>query len=456
MNRFTLRQEYFGGILHDTKEITCHVLDKRQSELFSLILVADARAQYATQIGITRHELREKGFIQAEVEKFCTLGALEIVGGEVVYPTNVRCVRLPIIPAHCLSAPIRVYHTYTHQCNLRCPQCCVSSRADYTEQRMTLGQIALVMNKFYEAGTMEWRFTGGEPTSCPDFLAALGIAKGLGMAVMLNTNGCWSDQLLECLPEAGIGEVIVSLEGGEEVNDKRRSPGVYQNVLKVLNRIFQYNRDHADAKVRVTVNMTIARDNVGEVEFVVRLAASFGFNTNFVPLRPYGRTLTGLAEATLSTREFMQFSEKVQQLREDPDIRNSGGRVIHRNMDLFCPDYPDKSDLPYPFNYSDCGALSTGFGMCPDGRVNACSFLMDNPDFVGPNMVEASVQEAWLHPRMEFFRRATKVGCPSCRFYMKQCEGKCRAMVLANGGKIADGKLIGCDPYCFGGLMPKQ
>jgi len=56
----------------------------------------------------------------------------------------------------------------------------------------------------------------------------------------------------------------------------------------------------------------------------------------------------------------------------------------------------------------------------------------------------------------KLFRRATKVGCSNCRFYRHQCEGKCRAMVLANGGKIANGKLIGRDPYCFGGLMTKE
>jgi radical SAM protein with 4Fe4S-binding SPASM domain len=433
MNRFTLRPEYFGGILHDAQEITCHLLSPEEFKILRQIVLKE---------NTVSNEARLK------VQKFLDIGACQ---------ANIRCVRSPkIMPQHCLTAPIRIYHTYTHQCNLRCSQCCVSSTADYVEQRMSLKQVELVMNKFYEAGTMEWRFTGGEPTSCSDFIDALGIAKGLGMAIMLNTNGCWSDKLLEYLPEAGIGEIIVSLEGREEVNDKRRSRGVYRNILKVLNRIRQHNQNHLNAKIRVTINMTVAKDNVGEVDFVVRLAASFGFNANFVPLRPYGRTLTDLTGAILSTEEFMKFSENVQRLREDPEIKNSGSRIIHRNMDLFCPDYPDKSALPYPFKYSDCGALSTGFGLCSDGKVNACTFLTSDPDFIGPSMLEVSVQEAWLHPSMEFFRKASKVGCLGCRFYMKQCEGKCRAMVLANDGKITDGKLIGYDPYCFRHLMPRK
>lgn len=463
MNRFTLRKEYFGGILHDTKEITCHVLSPAEFNIIhriisgediwgtiARILHCDAYADF--ECGTT-HEMGEK------IKKFMDIGILVADKNHCdgySYPGDIRYVEPPeVIPQHCLTAPIRIYHTYTRQCNLRCSQCCVNSKEDYVEQRMTLEQIELVMRKFYEAGTMEWRFTGGEPTSCADFPVALKIAKSLGMAIMLNTNGCWSEELMESLPEAGIGEIIVSLEGREEINDKRRSPGVYKNVLRVLNRIYQHNQDRPNEKVRVTVNMTIAKDNIEDVEFVVRLASSFGFNTNFVPLRPYGRTLAGLAKDMLSTEEFMRFSEKVQRLRELPEIRDSGGRIIHRNMDLFCPDYPDKSSLPYPFDYSDCGALSTGFGLCPDGRVNACSFLMSDPEFLGPNLVDVSAREAWLHPRMEFFRRATKVRCTNCRFYKKQCEGKCRAMVLANKGDIVDGRLVGYDPYCFSSLMKK-
>lgn len=467
MERFTLRQEYFGGILHDAKEITCHLLSPEEFDILRRITLGEnawqVLAQKAHGDAYASFEFLTTAQMEKKAKRLIEIGALirdetkDIDDDRFLYPAAIRYIKpLVEIPQHCLTAPIRVYHTYTRLCNLRCPQCCSSSGATQDEQRMTVPQIASVMQKFSEAGTMEWRFTGGEPTSCPDFLEVLSIAKGLGMAVMLNTNGCWSDELLERLPEAGIGEIIISVEGREEINAKRRSPGVLQKVERVLNRINAHNHNNPANKIRGTINMTVAKDNVSEIEFVMDLAASFGFNLNFVPLRPYGRTLTGLVDSMLSTAEFMDFSEKVQKLRESPCGVNSGIQIIHRNMDLFCPDYPDKTKLPYPFNYSDCGALSTGFGLCPDGRVNACSFLMSDPDFLGPSMLEVSVEEAWLHPRMEIFRRAAKIGCHGCRFYMRQCEGKCRAMVLANGGKIASGKLIGYDPYCFGNLMPKK
>jgi len=198
--------------------------------------------------------------------------------------------------------------------------------------------------------------------------------------------------------------------------------------------------------------MTIGKQNSDDVEFLVRYAAFNGFNINFVPTRPYGRATVN---DMLSTEEFMMFSKNVQRLREDSEIRESGIKIIHRNMDLFNYNMPDKSGNPFPFNYSSCGALATGFGLSPDGSANACSFLAGNPAYVGLNMADekVTVYDAWLDPKMEDIRKAVREDCNKCDYYMRQCEGKCYAMVLANNGKIEDRKIIGRDQNCFSHLM---
>jgi len=160
----------------------------------------------------------------------------------------------------------------------------------------------------------------------------------------------------------------------------------------------------------------------------------------------------------LSTEEFMSFSQKVQQLREDEEITSSGINVGHKYKDLFCPNYKDQSGMPFPFNYSECSALTTAISMLPDGRVFSCPFVLDLDkagEFIGPNMINSTVQEAWFHPNIEKFRNAEKVNCIGCAYYMKQCRGACRATVLGYGGKIKEGKLLGKDPYCFASLMRK-
>jgi radical SAM protein with 4Fe4S-binding SPASM domain len=127
-------------------------------------------------------------------------------------------------------------------------------------------------------------------------------------------------------------------------------------------------------------------------------------------------------------------------------------------MDLFNYNMPDRSSLPFPFDYSTCGSLSTGFGLSPDGSVNSCSFMAHLDDFKGPNLAAAkvTVYDAWLHPNMERIRKARKIGCEPCDYYKQQCEGKCTAMVIAEGGRIEDGKLIGRDRYCFMPFMKDE
>lgn len=447
--RFTLRKEYFGGILHDAIELSCELLTPEEYDLLS-----DLYAGEPFPVGDLE---KMSDLLQEKIEVLREKGAL-VINNNTVSLIDTRRIPPPEkIPKGCLTAPIRVYDTYTLHCACNCKQCCASSSAAFSDlPRRTLAQTERIMRKFYEAGTMEWRFTGGEPTSCDDLLDAIGIAKGLGMAVMLNTNGSWDESMLHKIPNSGVDEIIISLEGGEQVNDTRRSKGMYRQAIRTFDQIALHNQEYPEKKIRVTLNMTIGADNAGEVEYVVRLGAQYGFNVNFVPLRPYGRARTELQGKMLSTEEFMNFSERVQQLREDPQILESGIRIIHKNMDLFSPDYPDRSGEPYPFNYSDCGALATGLGLGPDGRVNACSFLMDEEEYVGPNMLECSVQDAWLHPKMEFFRKAEKIACANCPFYMKQCEGMCRIMVMFNNGRIEDNKLMGTDPYCFRALMQKS
>lgn len=447
--RFTLRKEYFGGIIHDVKTMSCELLTPKE-----FLLLSDFKnGKFSFVKDLERLDVKTRNTI----DRLQTKGVIAISDSGKLSIEKTRFVEPPLqIPQGCLTAPIRVYDTYTKRCNLNCEQCFVNNKSDFPEVRRTTEETRIIMEKFYEVGTMEWRFTGGEPVSCPDLFEVIKVAKTLGMAVMLNTNGCWNETISERVLNSGINEIIVSLEGREKINNKRRGAGVFNRVMQTLNRIATHNKSNSDQKIGVTLNMTIAKDNIAEVDFVVHLGANYGYNINFVPLRPYGNALKEMKNEMLSTEEYMRFSEKVQKLREEPIVRNSGIKLIHRNTDLFCPNYPDKSKNPFPFNYSECGSLSTSFGLCPDGRANVCSFLMNDPRFLGPNLLEVSVHEAWLHPKMELFRRVKKIGCIACKYYMRQCEGKCRVMVLGNGGKIVDKKLIGDDPYCYASLMTEQ
>ncbi|TSC95962.1 MAG: radical SAM protein [Parcubacteria group bacterium Athens1014_10] len=442
--RFAFRKEYFGGLLLDFENTTYELITPKEFQFLSKLKEGEKfflqDLQSSELIGFIR-KLQQKNIIQ--VNHRGNLLATNIRG----IPTAKK------FPKDYLSAPLKVYDTYTRKCNLACKHCYASSSANFVETRRTLSQTEAIMRKFYEVGTLEWNFTGGEPTVDPDLLDAIKMASNFGMKVSLNTNGCWNPKIYREILTSGVKEIIISLEGREKTNDKRRNKGVFKRVIKTLDQIYNYKKSNRNQKLEAILNMTIEKDNVCDIEFITRLAAKYNYGVKFVTLKQAGRAPKNYSGKILSARGYMDFAKKVQELREDPEIRKSGIKISLNHQNLFCSNCPDRSNLPYPFDYSECTALTTATDILPDGRVVVCSFLMDKPEFIGPNIFDISVYDAWQHPIMEHFRWAKKQDCINCKFYMKQCRGACRSTVLLNGGKIEGGKLIGKDPYCFKDLL---
>lgn len=445
--RFALRKEYFGGLLLDYEKSDFELLNPTEFHLLeSLTNIKE---------NVLLPDVQDEG-LRKRINNLSERGSVKIRDKGQIETVNTRIIKPPEKPpADYLTAPLMVYDTTTRGCNLACEHCYASSTPLFIEDRRTLTQTKEIMDKFYEIGALEWRFTGGEPTVTPDFTSAIDYAQSLGMKVSLNTNGIWSERVTKEVLNSGVSTLVVSLEGRQTTHDRRREKGTFNRLINRLRLIYEHNETNPNHKITVVLNMSVGKDNIPDLDYVVGVAAEYGFNINFVPLKPAGRASTSMPDEILSTREYMEFAQEVQRLREAPNISESGIKLGLKHKDLFSPDYKDKSDFPYPFNYSECGALATAISILPDGRAFACPFLMDDEGYIGPNLNQVSVYEAWMDPIMEHFRRATKVDCTDCIFYMQQCRGKCKAIVLLSGGEIKDGKLIGDDPYCFKALIPK-
>lgn len=448
-NRFTLREEYFGGLVYDAAKAKVELLQPPEYDLI-------------TGLALTEEQIFESQFhvnpeLGQRLEVFKKAGFIEVHGNGRLTLTSVRIVpSLRPMQEGVLTAPIRVFDSITQFCNFECPQCYFSASNQAHEQKRTLKQTVDIMNKFSSVGTMEWRITGGEPTTNPDLFNMISAGKQLGMNVGLYTNGWWSENTAQKILDANLHEVVISVEGRQEINDKRRKSGSFTKAVEALAQIREFNQGKTDDRVNGIIATAIGRDNVEDVEFLVKLAAKYNADINFMPLKPSGRARNTLTDQYLTPREYMQFAKKVQQMREIPEIKGSGIKITLKYKDLFCGDYPDRSGLPYPFNYSECGALTTAISMLPDGRVYSCPFVLDvdpSEEFMGPNMINVSAYEAWFNPNFEKYRTATKEGCQDCVFYMKQCRGACRTTVLGNGGKIVNGKLVGEDLQCFAPLI---
>lgn len=450
-DRLTLRSEYFGGLVYDAKNAKVELLQPVEHDLLTRLALAEE--------DVFRSQVEADPVLGQRLDVLKKIGLIDVHEDGRLTLTSVRIIPpLSPMPDGVLTAPIRVFDSITQFCNFECPQCYFSSSNQVTEQRRSVDQTVDIMGKFAEVGSMEWRITGGEPTTNPDLFDMISAGKNLGMNVGLYTNGWWSDNTSQRILDSGLDEIVISVEGKPEVNDRRRRPGSFGKAIQSLAQIQEFNIGNSDHKINGIIAAAVGRDNVDDIEFLVRLAIEYGVDINFMPLKPSGRARSTMNDLYFTPLEYMRFARRVEDARQMPEVKDSDTKIILKYKDLFSGDYPDKSKLPYPFNYSECGALTTAISILPDGRVYSCPFVLDvDPDgaYMGPNMIDVSAYEAWLNPSFQKYRAATKEECVDCEFYMKQCRGACRATVLGNGGSIIDGRLVGSDPQCFASLLEK-
>jgi len=166
--------------------------------------------------------------MKERVGRFLAIGALALDERPAEGPDERRRIRWAFahkppmsIPSHCLTAPIRIYHTYAHQCNLRCRSMLRHSCADYTERRMSLKEIELVMNKF-----TKWARWNGIHRRRGDLLSDFSwpsAGQRARHARQCSTpTVCWSDSLRNAA-RSRHRRSHRQLGGGEEINDQRRS-----------------------------------------------------------------------------------------------------------------------------------------------------------------------------------------------------------------------------------------
>ncbi|MFA5776861.1 MAG: radical SAM protein [Parcubacteria group bacterium] len=444
--RFTIRNEYFGGLIYDSLSGEISIIDSGKFNFLEYLC-------HEGSIDIKSiNESNEKN-----VEDFVKMGLIKKNAYKICI-SNCRLVKSKSIKSkNCLSAPLRVYDTFTRKCNLNCHHCYArSGNINFSEKKRTINQTRKIIKKFFDAGATEWRITGGEPTVDKYLFETIKYANGLGMVVSLNSNGCWNNEMFKKIINSGIRDLVISLEGSEKINDKRRTKGAYNLVAENLKKLHEYN-ENSKNKIPVVINVAIGSDNIRETDFLVEVAMEYKCDINFIPLKPSGRAIDNdTNKLILTANQYKKFAKKIQDLRSKKEVINSGIKVLLKHKDLFNYNLKDKSQNPFPFDNSECGALIRDISILPDGRVVACPFLIDYPEFIGPNAIGMSVDEIWHHSMAEHYRNAKKIDCLKCSFYKKECRGKCRSTVILTGGKIKGGKLLGGDPFCFAHLMREK
>ncbi len=169
----------------------------------------------------------------------------------------------------------------THRCNLRCAHCAVADL--YYRQPngtdLALEEGLIILRRLYEAGYHELQLLGGEPLLRRDIADLVAAANKIGFTrVMLVTNGtCLTPALADMWLDAGLHELIVSLEGATAyVHEQVRGPGTFAQAMRGLENMLQQRpKGHP---LKIVAQLTLSRPNLHEAAQWVDLVGAMGLD----------------------------------------------------------------------------------------------------------------------------------------------------------------------------------
>lgn len=325
-----------------------------------------------------------------------------------------------------LDAPVFVQYDITNACNLRCRHC-VSNSGRALKDELTTQEALRLIEEFAEIGVFQIGFSGGEALLRPDIFEIMHHARELGIKVQLTTNATLIDKrTAKKIRDINPVTVGVSLEGANpESYGRFRGSENFEKAIQGISNLLEQG-------VPVKIKTAISRDNIEEMEEIVKLASKLKVEAvDMFLLYPMGRA-SSMKHTALSREEIKEFLHKLSQLRS-----KYAGKV-----EVDVDDKPNAFLVDSKLGTSTCGAGVYWAEVLPNGDVVPCIFLSN---LKAGNVRESSFREIWQSQVWEPFRdrRNLKGRCGKCE-HRYSCGGGCRANAI-----LLLGDSMGEDVLCF-------
>ena len=340
-----------------------------------------------------------------------------------------------VIKAMCLHV--------AHDCNMRCKYCFGDTGA-FEGQRSLLsfetGKQALdfLLTHSGTRRNLEIDFFGGEPLMNFEVvkqLVAYGReaekAFGKNIRFTITTNGLLLDEEKSRFINENMENVILSIDGRPEVNDRmRKTPNGRGTYDVITSKYLDFVKNR---KGTYYVRGTFTRENLDFSEDVKHLA-DLGFrNISVEPVVTDPSLDYALQEEDLE-RIFAEY-DRLADLFLQSIQEGKSFEFFHFNIDL------EQGPCVYK-RVAGCGAGTEYVAVTPEGDIYPCHQFVGDPDFRLGNVAEDSFENRLY----EDFNKAhiyNKEECRSCwaRFY---CSGGCHANAYNMNGTLAEPYEMGC------------
>ena len=256
--------------------------------------------------------------------------------------------------------PVNVMVSITDKCCSRCSYCQIpeQGRPDLsTEQWRDL------FRQMADAGTRRIGVWGGEPLMRKDIVELCAYARELGMYVSVDSNGYLLPARQEILEN--IDHLVLAYDGPEAAHDANREKGSHEKVIRAM--------ETASGRVRFWTITVLTRNNMGELDHIMRTAGEYGFLTTFQTLH-HNEKLGGDTSGMMpSAAEYAEVYRKLLKMKK------AGAPIA--NSTRYLESLAEWEDFSVTrtegaFHGVRCRAGRMYCNIDADGRVYPCSLLI--------------------------------------------------------------------------------
>lgn len=424
------------NIVLDVNSGSVHVVDDLAYDIIALYenspageIVSAMLERYKEKPEITEREILDA---ISEIEELKREGALFSRDEFAPLAEKTRG-RKPVLKALCLHV--------AHDCNMACKYC-FAGKGKYKgrNQLMSLetGKRALNFLIANSGGikNLDVDFFGGEPLMNFEVVKKLvEYGRGLGaehnkrFRFTLTTNGVLLDDEVIDFANREMDNVVLSLDGRREVNDRMRGTGTYDLVLPGFKR-FAEKRGDGEYYVRGTYT----RFNTDFASDILHMA-DLGFDRLAMepvvasPSEEYALTEDDLPELL---GEYERLAAEMAGRMK----RGEGFTFYHFMIDL------EGGPCIYK-RVSGCGVGAEYLAVTPAGELYPCHQFVGDPEFKLGTVYDGITNRELAD---KFIRRGTysRPECESC-FAKLYCGGGCAANAHYSGGSLSGIYRLGCE-----------
>ena len=297
-------------------------------------------------------------------------------------------------------------------CNADCFMCDFAKSND--KFRFGVEDLKAMLPTVYNEGIRYIRFTGGEPLMHKQIVELIQAITDQGIKSSIITNGTILEQKAEALAQAGLDQVIVSIDGQEKTHDALRgTPGLFKRGIAGLEAAKRLG-------IKLRVNSVVGPDNFREMPELQNLFTEMGVEQwEMSSLKLEDQKLNykdgdrELIENTIIPTMFERASEE--------------GKLIPFGK-IWCGDNKAERDL-----YFATGITPRADGVChvvdhvryldaKNGKLYTCSLTPHRVGNEDVKMLSAFVNSAEnlstkaknVEAQADFFRKAGPKSCTGC------------------------------------------